>query len=99
VHFQGLSPPFDKKGFRAHNIVIIGPARQPDCPSGLQVAWPKFGMSQPFGVLYRACSVFPADRPKKFGLLNSWASFIIMVKFFMLFFMTLKEMPQLEAVF
>jgi len=25
--FYGLTPPFDKKGFKAHNIVIIGPAR------------------------------------------------------------------------
>jgi hypothetical protein len=36
VLFHGLTPPFDRRGCRVHNIVIVGPARQPDCPLALQ---------------------------------------------------------------
>lgn len=47
VLFQGMTPPFDQRGFRVHDIVIVGPARQPDCPLALRQLSPKFGMSQP----------------------------------------------------
>jgi hypothetical protein len=30
--------PFDKKGFRLHNLDVIGPVPQPDCPPILQEA-------------------------------------------------------------
>ena len=68
-----LAPPFDTGGFRVHNIVIVGPAQQPDCPLRFQVLQPKFGISQPLGC------VMPnpfglgtrVDRPKQLGLLDS----------------------------
>ena len=63
-----------KKGFRVHNILIVGPAQQPDCPLGFQVVWPEFGISQSLG--YVILSMFrigtQADRPKKFGLVQLW---------------------------
>jgi hypothetical protein len=33
VLIHGLAPPFDKRGFQVHDVVIVGPAQQPDCPS------------------------------------------------------------------
>jgi hypothetical protein len=32
-----LTPPFAKKGFRVHNIAIVGSAQQLDCPLGFQI--------------------------------------------------------------
>jgi hypothetical protein len=37
VLFPGLTAPFDQRKFRVHDIVIVGPARQADCPLALQV--------------------------------------------------------------
>jgi hypothetical protein len=31
---HGLTPPFDKRGFRGHNIIIVGPASQLEYPLG-----------------------------------------------------------------
>jgi hypothetical protein len=41
-----LTPAFDKKGFRVHNIVIVGAARQPALSLGSQLIWPEFGISR-----------------------------------------------------
>jgi hypothetical protein len=43
---QGLNPSLDAKGFRVHNIIIVGLARQPDRSLESQVSQPKFGTSQ-----------------------------------------------------
>jgi hypothetical protein len=37
VLFRGLTRPLDRKGVRVHNIVMIGPARQPDRSSRSQI--------------------------------------------------------------
>jgi hypothetical protein len=34
---HGLTPPFARKGFRVHNIAIVGSAQQLDCPLGFQM--------------------------------------------------------------
>jgi hypothetical protein len=46
VRFHGLSPVFDKIGFRVHNIVIVRAARQPALSLGSQLVWPEYGTSQ-----------------------------------------------------
>ena len=66
VLFHGLTPAFDKKGFRVHNVVIVGAARQPALSLGSQLIWPEFGISQLSGVpilnLFRIGT--QANRPK-----------------------------------
>jgi hypothetical protein len=56
VLFHGMTPPFDKKGFEVHNILIVGPAPQPDCPLRFQVLWSEFGISLPWR--YATLSLF-----------------------------------------
>jgi hypothetical protein len=56
-----------------HNIVIAGPAQQPDYPLGSHVCEPGFGISQSLGytVPNRFSISTQADRPNWFGLPNT----------------------------
>jgi hypothetical protein len=66
VLFHGPTPPLDGRGFQVYDIVIVGPARQPDRPLGSQILQQKPGISQSLGcaILSLFSIGTQVDRPK-----------------------------------